>query len=73
MDNIVVRVATPNDALTIKNLINKMYRGEYETRNSDEIEKAIKNRNEIYSIAEHYGKQIGFCGATKLNQKKICC
>ena len=61
-DNIKIRLATSNDAESIKILINEMYRTSYETRNINEIKKQIDTENEIYSIIEIEGKIAGFCG-----------
>ena len=41
-----IKVATKEDADCIKNLINEMYKSEYEKRQICEIEKSRKSRNQ---------------------------
>lgn len=57
-----IELATPSDAEIVKNLINEMYRSNYETRNSDEIKQCINNKSEIYSLIKSNNNYIGFCG-----------
>ncbi len=41
------KIAEAEDSEIIKELINKMYGTTYETRENEEISKAIKDKNEI--------------------------
>ena len=59
-----IKVATKEDACDIKNLINEMYKSEYEKRQICEIELAIRNKDEIYTLAYDGDNIIGFAGAT---------
>ena len=65
MKNIVIKTATEKDSSIIKELINKMYGIEYETRHSQELADAIKNNLEFYTLAIINNKVIGFAGASK--------
>lgn len=67
MENIIIRLATPKDAPTVKNLINQMYGIEYETREDKQISEAIKKHTEIYFLAFNNSQCIGFSGASLNN------
>ena len=56
--------ATGEDAETVKNLINQMYRSEYEVRDNSEIAKAIEIGKEIYVLAFFNNECVGFPGAS---------
>ena len=65
MKSIVIKTATEKNSSVIKELINKMYGIEYETRHSKELANAIKNNLEFYTLAIINNKVIGFAGASK--------
>lgn len=65
MKKLEIKISTEKDSSIIKELINKMYGIEYETRSLDKISEAINNRLEFYSIAFFDNKIIGFAGASK--------
>ena len=67
MNNITIRLATQNDASTVKDLINQMYGIEYEIRENKCISEAIKNQTEIYFLAFNNSQCIGFSGASLNN------
>lgn len=58
------KIAEAEDSEIIKELINKMYGTTYETRENEEISKAIKDKNEIYMLAYDGDCCMGFSGAS---------
>lgn len=56
------KIAEAEDSEIIKELINKMYGTTYETRENEEISKAIKDKNEIYMLAYDGDCCMGFSG-----------
>ena len=64
MKDIIFKFATENDTQTIKDIVNKMYGIEYETRDTKKIAEAIKNKTEIYVLAHKDDNCIGFCGSS---------
>ena len=46
-----IYISTPSDASIVKEIINQMYRSEYEKRSYTEIAESIVNKNEVYVIA----------------------
>ena len=67
MNNITIRLATQNDASTVKDLINQMYGIEYEIRENTYISEAIKNQTEIYFLAFNNSQCVGLSGASLNN------
>lgn len=65
--NYEFKVATSQDVQTIKDIINEMYRSEYEKRDNSKIAKAIEDELEIYILAYKDNKCIGFSGASLNN------
>lgn len=61
------KIAEAEDSEIIKELINKMYGTTYETRENEEISKAIKDKNEIYMLAYDGDCCMGFSGASLNN------
>ena len=65
MEKLEIKIATEQNASAIKNIINKMYGIEYETRSIDKISQAIKNNLEFFALAYLGNQIIGFAGASK--------
>ena len=59
-----LKLATAKDAETVKDLINKMYRSEYEIRDIEKISQAIEEKTEIYILAYKDDACFGFSGAS---------